>query len=183
MSILMKPLNLTEQIDEAGLSIRIWVKKRPYSSSSTDIDLGSAFHLELDDYYTTPISGTFNILAKTGEWSLLECTVNDFSTFTIGNEFVPVIMLTRPLTSVSPYLPFIDVYVDDIRVQPVDAQMACHIFDRDNLTLLATLNDQHFASLYQYDAEGRLVRKLAETERGVVTLEESHYFSKKVERP
>lgn len=182
MNILLNSLNLSEQIADAGLSVRLWVKKQQYTSSSTGLDLETALSLELDNYYSTPISGSFNLLAKTGEWSLLECTVNDFSAFTVGSQFVPVVKLTRQAIAVPPHFPYMDVYVDDIRIQPVDAQVACHVFNPDNLTLLATLNDQHFASLYQYDAEGRLVRKLAETERGIVTLEESHYFSKKVNR-
>ena len=67
------------------------------------------------------------------------------------------------------------VYVDDIRVQPVESQMAAYVYDKFNLRLLTSFDDQHFGLFYQYNSEGKLVRKLIETERGLKTVTETQY--------
>jgi YD repeat-containing protein len=46
-----------------------------------------------------------------------------------------------------------------------------------SLRLVASFDDQHFALRYQYNQEGKLIRKQAETARGLKTLQETHYHS------
>ena len=45
--------------------------------------------------------------------------------------------------------------------------------------LLASFDDQHFGLFYQYNAEGKLVRKQVETERGLQTIQETQYNTPK----
>ncbi|MBL4669491.1 MAG: hypothetical protein JKY30_09555 [Flavobacteriales bacterium] len=47
---------------------------------------------------------------------------------------------------------------------------------------MATFDDQHFGLFYQYNAEGKLVRKLIETERGMKTVQETQYNTPKITR-
>jgi YD repeat-containing protein len=75
------------------------------------------------------------------------------------------------------------VWVDDVRLQPAQAQVTAYVYDRTTLKLLASFDDQHFGLFYQYDSEGRLVRKLVETERGRKTVQETQYNVPKVPRP
>jgi hypothetical protein len=63
--------------------------------------------------------------------------------------------------------------IDDVRIQPVDAQMTTYVYDAKTLRLLATFDDQHFGLYYQYNGEGKLVRKQIETERGLKTVQEN----------
>lgn len=63
-------------------------------------------------------------------------------------------------------------YVDDVRIQPLDAEASCYVYDVATLRLLAQFDDQHFAVIYKYDTQGRLRRKERETERGIVPLQE-----------
>lgn len=67
------------------------------------------------------------------------------------------------------------VYIDDIRLQPIESQMATYVYDPFTLRLLTSFDDQHFGLFYQYNAEGKLVRKLIETERGLKTVTETQY--------
>ncbi len=62
--------------------------------------------------------------------------------------------------------------VDDVKIQRMDSEMSCEVLDRAGLKVLASFDENHFALVNQYDAEGRLIRKLKETERGRFTLEE-----------
>ena len=39
----------------------------------------------------------------------------------------------------------------------------------------ATLDDNNYATFYDYDDEGKLIRQRQETERGIMTIEEAEY--------
>ena len=66
-----------------------------------------------------------------------------------------------------------DIYVDDIRVHPFDANMKSFVYDKDDYKYRAQLDENNFATFYEYDKSGRLVRTKKETERGIMTLGEN----------
>jgi len=66
-----------------------------------------------------------------------------------------------------------DVYFDDIRVFPYDGSMKSYVYDPINMRLVAELDERNFATLYEYDEEGKLVRVKKETERGIMTIKEN----------
>lgn len=64
-------------------------------------------------------------------------------------------------------------YFDDMRIYPKDGVVTTYVYHPDNLRLMAKLDENNYAALYEYDAEGNLVRSKKETERGVMTLQEN----------
>lgn len=62
---------------------------------------------------------------------------------------------------------------DDVRIFPADGSMKCYVYDPTNLRFVAELDERHFATFYEYDNEGNLVRVKKETERGIKTLKET----------
>lgn len=70
------------------------------------------------------------------------------------------------------YLP-LNFYVDDIRIFPADANMKSFVYNPANEKLMATLDENNFATIYEYDQEGNLVRTKKETEKGIMTVSES----------
>ncbi len=64
-------------------------------------------------------------------------------------------------------------YVDDIRIYPADANMKSFVYNPGNEKLIATLDENNFATFYEYDQEGNLIRTKKETEKGVMTISES----------
>jgi hypothetical protein len=64
-------------------------------------------------------------------------------------------------------------FIDDIRIYPLDANMKSFVYHPVNLKLIATLDENNFATFYEYDQEGNLVRTKKETEKGVITVMES----------
>ena len=50
--------------------------------------------------------------------------------------------------------------------------MKSYVYDPRSLRLMAVLDEQNFATLYEYDGEGQLTRTKKETEKGIVTLQE-----------
>ncbi|MHA4894143.1 PA14 domain-containing protein [Pedobacter sp. PWIIR3] len=65
------------------------------------------------------------------------------------------------------------VYVDDIRIHPVAAHLKTYAYDNKTLKLMAELDENCFATFYEYDDQGSLIRVKKETERGIITLKES----------
>lgn len=63
--------------------------------------------------------------------------------------------------------------IDDIRFFPYDGSMKSYVYDPVQLRFVAELDERNFATFYEYDEEGRLMRIKKETERGVMTIQES----------
>lgn len=61
-------------------------------------------------------------------------------------------------------------YVDDIRIIPADATCKTYVYSSQNYRLLAELDENNFATFYNYDEEGVLVQVKKETERGIMTV-------------
>jgi hypothetical protein len=78
--------------------------------------------------------------------------------------------------------PFENLNIDDIRFQPLNATASAFVYDPFNYRLMTQFDDQHFGTYFQYNKEGKLVRKVVETERGKHTLQEMHYNTPKVSR-
>lgn len=73
---------------------------------------------------------------------------------------------------------------DDIRIFPKDGTMKSYVYDPNTLRLVAELDERNYATLYEYDEEGKLVRVKKETERGVMTIKESRNNTSKLpQRP
>ncbi|NJL77315.1 MAG: hypothetical protein HC892_22115 [Saprospiraceae bacterium] len=64
-------------------------------------------------------------------------------------------------------------YIDDFRVHPFISNMKSFVYDPYSLRLLAELDENNYATMYEYDDEGILVRVKRETEKGIITVQES----------
>jgi hypothetical protein len=70
-------------------------------------------------------------------------------------------------------------YIDDLRIFPANGQMNSYVYDDQKLRLMAQLDENNFATLYEYDDEGTPIRVKKETERGLMTLRESRQSLRK----
>ncbi|MCR5498388.1 MAG: hypothetical protein K6F48_11180 [Paludibacteraceae bacterium] len=73
-----------------------------------------------------------------------------------------------------------DVYFDDIRFHPFNASVKGYVYDPKTLRLAAELDDENYATFYEYDEEGALIRIKKETERGVMTIREARQSKPKI---
>jgi hypothetical protein len=64
-------------------------------------------------------------------------------------------------------------YFDDVRFFPYDGSMMSYVYDPLSLRLMAELDERNYATLYEYDEEGKLIRVKKETEKGVMTIQEN----------
>ncbi len=65
------------------------------------------------------------------------------------------------------------VYFDDLRIFPFNGEMKNFVYDRTSLKLLSEIDLNGFANFYEYDGSGELIRIKKETERGIMTIQES----------
>jgi hypothetical protein len=72
------------------------------------------------------------------------------------------------------------IYFDDIRIHPFNANMKSYVYDPVNLRLVAELDANNYASFYEYDEEGGLIRTKAETREGIKTIKETRSFQQRV---
>lgn len=70
-------------------------------------------------------------------------------------------------------------FFDDIRIFPVNGTMKSYVYDPVNLRLVAELDERNYATMYEYDEEGKLVRVKKETEKGIMTIKENKNNTKK----
>lgn len=115
----------------------------------------------------------FEFVAEVGQWTLLKSYLDPMpmQSFAQGDQFSTLLYYTN----IDPNSTAI--IVDDIRIQPADASSNAYVYDPGSQRLVASLDDQNFALIYQYNDEGKLTRKMKETERGVRTLQETQYHT------
>jgi hypothetical protein len=92
---------------------------------------------------------------------------------------VPFILSTSAKDFILQLVPSGQVYIDDIRIHPYDGQMKSFAYDPSSQRLMAELDENNFATFYEYDDEGILVRVKKETERGIMTIKETRSSYKK----
>ncbi|SHI73558.1 hypothetical protein SAMN04488096_10439 [Mesonia phycicola] len=64
-------------------------------------------------------------------------------------------------------------YFDDIRIHPYNGNLKSFVYDQETQRLMAELDENNYATYYEYDKEGGLIRVKKETERGVYTIQET----------
>ncbi|MBI3133514.1 MAG: hypothetical protein HYZ14_02455 [Bacteroidetes bacterium] len=71
-------------------------------------------------------------------------------------------------------------YFDDIRIHPFNGSMKSYVYDGTTFWLVAELDDNNYATFYEYDAEGGLIRIKKETSGGIVTIQETRSSTVKI---
>lgn len=72
-------------------------------------------------------------------------------------------------------------WFDDLRIHPFNANMKSFVYNPQNLRLMSELDENNFASFYEYDDEGTLTRVKKETVKGVKTITETRSHLQKGE--
>jgi len=64
-------------------------------------------------------------------------------------------------------------YIDDIRLHPFNASMASYVYDQVNQRMVAKLDANNYATFYEFDEDGTLIRTKTETQKGIKTINET----------
>lgn len=65
-------------------------------------------------------------------------------------------------------------HIDDVKIAPYQSKSKLFVYNYKTYQLIANFDEQHFATIYQYTPDGKLVRKRKETLKGIKTIEEQH---------
>ena len=103
-------------------------------------------------------------------WQKLECEF-DIPANQVSGTNMDIELLN--FHSVNTYL------FDDLRIHPFNASMKTMVYDPQSLRLMAEHDDRNYATIYEYDDEGTLVRVKKETEKGIYTVKETRSGLKK----
>jgi hypothetical protein len=157
-SLDLKDFELSDQLLNNGMLIQLWLKTTDYGTTTITVE-------EKNDGFN-PVS--FSSVSRIGSWILYEATISDWGSLIESASFTPQLQFSSS-SIVERFT------IDDIRLQPANAEMACYVYDNSTLNLLTSFDSQHFGLFYQYNAEGKLIRKMAETTKGKRTISETHY--------
>ncbi len=163
----LRPLLVRPSLKSQGLWFKVWIRLGDGRLNRDQVQAeANSLQLKLDDNLT--LSG-LTVVAQVGEWSLCERLIPPVNALTANQIITPTLTYTGSES----------LYIDDVRLQPAQAQMVCYVYD-ESLRPVATFDDRHFGMYYQYNMEGKLVRKLIETERGMKTVQETQYNMPKI---
>lgn len=190
VSLPVKSVEASPGIISSGMLLQVWVKVKA-GGAAYAASLGSlpttllklklldatynsiSFHNLTEGSSDAVASANLIPIAQTGEWMLYQAHVRPLGAHSSSN--VPVF-----LTPVLEYEGSVgQLWLDDLRVQPGNAQVTTYVYDYKTLNLVTSFDDQHFGLYYQYNEEGKLIRKQIETVRGLKTVQETQYNTPK----
>jgi hypothetical protein len=152
-----------EPMPDKEYLFNVWVKDNSPLSRSTDLNI----NIKGDGGTLTPVNLKCKAIVE--GWKLMEGTIYTGGSF--GD--IPGANLQLIIKSNN------GVKIDDIRIHPKDAHLKSYAYDSRSFKLMAELDENAFATFYEYDDEGSLVRVKKETERGIATIKESRSSYKK----
>lgn len=150
-----KPIPADPQLAAEGLTVKAWIRAKQGSLS-----------VDPQGVVARKDNGTeypMDRIARTGDWTLFQGVVHFPQAG--PDAIVKIHCDMGPGTTVD---------IDDVALHPTGASFSAQVYDITNLRLMATLDDRHFAIFQQYDAKGTPIAKRVETERGIVTIGDSH---------
>ena len=151
-------LKLTQRLIDNGGYFKVWLK------SETQIGQENTTQPKIS------IGGNetnLSKVARVGEWTLYQCYIHDWGNLSLGSDI--------NADFIYPQVSGEQAYIDDVCFHPLEAAVSCNVYDPASLRLIAQFGDQHFATKYEYNKEGQLVRTVIETERGEKTIQEQQY--------
>lgn len=102
-------------------------------------------------------------------WQRVECTF-DLPSYATGEIFVSL----NNTASSNLYTS----YFDDIRIHPFNSNIKTFVYNPVTLKYTAELDANNFATFYEYNEEGSLIRVKKETEKGIMTIQETKNHTK-----
>jgi|GEM_PF-1908104 len=161
---------VTQQALDQGVLVRFW--GRPEDDEM--IENGEVtVQLKIDG--STNVTRLLTVqrrIARTGEWSLFEVLFDPL--FADLDETLDVRLILANDSK--------KFWVDDIVMAPSMAMTTCMVYEPVTRRVVATFDNTHFGVYPQYNAEGRPVRTIVETARGMRTVAEAHANMPTVDR-
>ena len=173
-----------QQNVDRGLLVQLWAHRvmseseiNNYSNSVAgfpdviDCDLQCRFDFSDDQANTNSFEINMNHIVKTGQWALYEAILQEEDFSPVGGNDIRIkvnIKSTYDGIAEENYI-----WLDDVRILPLSAEMSCYVYDNIDNSMMAMLDNNHFATYFQYNQKGQFIRTMKETARGVMTVSET----------
>jgi hypothetical protein len=147
-----------------------WVKEKANAVSGTPVlnYLNSSVNLSLSGGSGSIIGGQIRPSLIIDGWQRFEY---DFTITAGATGNINIALENSGTTNTS--------YFDDIRIHPYNSNIKSFVYNPVTLKYVAELDANNFATFYEYDEEGSLVRVKKETEKGIMTIQETKNHTKK----
>ena len=146
----------------------VWVKKGD-ADCRCPLYNGFSITLKSGSGINTQVLATFQAKSPIIEgWQLFE---TEFTVPGSGNELELFIDNTTTAGKL---------YIDDLRIHPYNSNMKSFVYNPYNLKPAAELDENNYATFYEYDDDGTLIRVKKETKLGVKTIQETRSSLQKV---
>ncbi len=132
-----------------------WIKK----ANGYDV---SGLSLSITNGNTTYQASAARRKAVVEKWILVEFTITatDLASLYTADELVEIKLQGATM-------------IDDIRIFPSTSNIKTYVYNPLTFKVMAELDENNLATLYEYDDQGTLVRLKKETDRGIITIKES----------
>lgn len=160
------PLNTLSIIPGKNYVISMWMARTATPTPLTYADASTGVYVE---YYTSAgasAGASSPVIQPSGRivegWQRIEATLSNIPSTTA----YIIIKFNPGVTSTTSYF-------DDIRIFPSDGNIQTYVYDPVTYRLSAVLDDNNFATLYNYNESGELFLVKKETANGIKTRQES----------
>ncbi|MBL4703665.1 MAG: hypothetical protein JKY54_04040, partial [Flavobacteriales bacterium] len=165
---------VTTKLKEGGITLKSWISIRDQSNTSLDIDIDN-----LEIYHVNEDNGHITIAEKikssrVGEWILIEAKISKEQLALFSP--APFFKLTMSYTNQNATIR--NLHIDDMILHPTESDVKATVYDPKTYQPVAEFGNTHFAHIFQYDGEGKLVRERIETEEGIKTVKETYQHVK-----
>lgn len=131
-------------IDHKDFVLSAWVHSSNWTNAKLKVELysggnGTPFNSEED-------AGTAIMQLKAGDWYLISLDV-DLSKYSAA---------TRLVASVENSNTSNPIYIDDFKFTPLESSSSCTVHNPESFKVVATLDADHLAKVYEYDSNGIL---------------------------
>lgn len=148
---------------------RVWVHNSSSSNASLSIELTGSTAITVNTFKSDPNNITV------GEWTLMTAELTVPSNFNLAQTHAMRVVLANYNGGTSANT----AYFDDLSFHPKDAVVTGNVFDEATGLLLAQLDNENFATIYNYDHAGRLINAYKEYSGGTKKLSENSYHNAK----
>ena len=149
-----------------GVDIKFWVK----SNGNTKQLKANILSYDAQNNQVATVTIDFGKVASSGEWELYQTSYKYIGT-AVSN-----IRVTIQNNTNQPEI------IDDLIVKPIGASTNSFVYDVNSSRLLTSFDNSNFGTFYQYNGEGKLVRKIVETKKGKKTVQNSGANTPLIER-
>jgi hypothetical protein len=137
--------------------ITYWTKSKPSSNIGEQGYIDVKFDCDIN-YTSSDVKSNQVKQVEIEGWSLMSKEIE------IPKDVKIMKIVFNPCSSGS--------YFDDIRFSPINSVLKTYVYNPKILKHVAELDENNYATFYDYDEMGNLVRIRKETERGIMTIKE-----------